>query len=190
MMLSSTFSYEIIQYVLIASLLYHNLIFTLSVSKSTEARLVVSDFCWICLLTYHWHGWLNIVLLRRDHLFRPLPSILQPISNAFTFKSSISTLVISIWIVERISLHTKQICITSAWTGGSSCTGSWAKQSCIRWKRRRYGCSFRARLISFIILSFFNLLINKVSPKSRTTTLLAILLTEGCFLSPITSWTS
>ena len=50
MLLSSRFVYEINRYLLIALLLYYILIFTFSVCKSTVARSMVSDFCWICPL--------------------------------------------------------------------------------------------------------------------------------------------
>ena len=83
-MLSSSFFYETIQYFLIGFLLYHILIFRFCVSKSTVARLMVSDFCWICPLIQHWYEWLNVVLLHKDHLFPQLHSQ-HPSTNLLHF---------------------------------------------------------------------------------------------------------
>ena len=49
-------------------------------------------------------------------------------------------------------------CLNKFWL----CTGSWVEQRCTRWNRRRCCNSFRARLISFIVLLQF---IDWVSPK-------------------------
>ena len=83
-MLSSSFFYETIQYFLIGFLLFHILIFRFCVSKSTVARSMVSDFCWICPLMQHWYEWLNVVLLHKDHLFPQLHSQ-HPSTNLLHF---------------------------------------------------------------------------------------------------------
>ena len=179
---------EIIPYLLIAFLLYHILIFAISVSKSTVARSMVPDFCWTCPLPHHWYEWLNVAFLHKDHLFRQL------------HLQHSSTDLLHFWI-HKLPIHplykhrncmdvfhcktTNLFKLFCTWTG-SGCPGYWVQQRCIWWKEQWCCCSFHARLIIFIVrLEFIDI---KCLPEAGRQLPLQYCLQKAVFLSSISSW--
>ena len=188
-MVVSSLLHEIIQYLLTAFLLYHILISyptSFSVSKSTEARLMVSDFCWICLLNMSTPLiWMHkrCFAIKIVCFANGIRSIHQSISCAFEFTNFPSTIVISIGIASTYFIANetnlfKLSCVPNAWTS-SGCALDLGLNKDAPDEIDVDAATASAPGLS-ALLSFFSLLIECL-PNTRKTIPAAVLLAEDYF---------